>query len=69
MSVLIDSYRNVSNQLQVLKDKITTEETKIEQLSASFSGDSSVRIAKLEEQLVKIDEYLLKIIRRNNWKR
>lgn len=36
MSVLIDSYRNVSNQLQVLKDKITTEETKIEQLSASF---------------------------------
>lgn len=61
MSVLIDSYRNVSNQLQVLKDKITTEETKIEQLSASFSGDSSVRIAKLEEQLVKIDEYLLKI--------
>ena len=61
MSILIDSYRNVSKQLQVLKDKITTEETKIEQLSASFSGDSSVRIAKLEEQLVKIDEYLLKI--------
>lgn len=61
MSILIDSYRNVSKQLQVLKDKITTEENQIEQLSASFSGDSSVRIAKLEEQLVKIDEYLLKI--------
>lgn len=61
MSTLIDSYRNVSKQLQALNDKITKEKNEIEQLSASFSGDSSVRIAKLEEQLVKIDEYLLKI--------
>lgn len=61
MSTLIDSYRNISKQLQALNDKITKEKNEIEQLSASFSGDSSVRIAKLEEQLVKIDEYLLKI--------
>lgn len=61
MSTLINSYRNVSKQLQALNDKITKGKNEIEQLSASFSGDSSVRIAKLEEQLVKIDEYLLKI--------
>ena len=61
MSTLIDSYRNASKQLQELNDKIAKEKSKIEQLSASVSGDSSVRITKLEEQLVKIDEYLLKI--------
>lgn len=61
MSALIDSYRNVSKQLLSLNDKIAKEEAEIEQLVASFSGDSSVRIANLEEQLVRIDEYLLKI--------
>lgn len=61
MSILIDSYKNVSKRLHELNDKIAKEEAEIEQLSASFSGDSSVRIAKLEEQLVKIDEYLLKV--------
>lgn len=61
MSTLIDSYRNASKQLQSLNDKIAKEESTIKQLSASVSGDSSVRITKLEEQLVKIDEYLLKI--------
>lgn len=61
MGALIDSYKNVSKQLQVWNDQISSAENEIAQLAASFSGDSATRIAKLEEQLVKIDEYLLKI--------
>lgn len=61
MSTLLDSYRNVSKRLQIMNDKIEREKSAVEQLSASFSGDSSVRITKLKEQLVKIDEYMLKI--------
>lgn len=61
MSVLIDAYEQISKRVSKLNEELKGTEREIEKLSAMFMGDTSGRIAKLEEQLVKIDEYMLKI--------
>lgn len=61
MSVLIDAYEQVSKRVTELNAELKDTEREIERLSTLFLGDTSGRIAKLEEQLIKIDEYMLKI--------
>lgn len=61
MGALIENYRNISKRVTDLNAKINSAEEAIAKLSNGFAGDTSIRIAKLEEQLIKIDEYLLKV--------
>ena len=61
MSALIDLYNQVVSQAKDINEQIQKAEQEIARLTSAFSGDASVRITKLEEQLVKIDDYLLKI--------
>lgn len=61
MSALIEAYKQVSDHVSKLNAKRRDTESEIARLSASFMGDASGRIAKLTEQLEKIDEYMLKI--------
>ena len=61
MSTLIESYNDLILKVKKINDNINMTEQKISELSKSFSGNVSTRIEKLEEQLIKIDEYLLKI--------
>ena len=61
MSALIDSYNLIISRVNEINDKIHKAEQQIEGFGASLSGDTNARIQKLEEQLVKIDDYLLKI--------
>ena len=61
MSTIIELYNQVSKRVQELNARIKSAEDEILKISTAFSGDNSARIARLEEQLVKIDDYLLKI--------
>jgi DNA segregation ATPase FtsK/SpoIIIE and related proteins len=61
MSTLIEAYAEVSKKIIDINEKIRITEDQITKLSDSFTGDASIRIQKLEEQLAKIDDYLLKI--------
>lgn len=61
MNELIQAYEQVSKRVLELNDKLKDARNEIARLSSSFPGDTSRRIAKLAQQLEKIDEYLLKI--------
>lgn len=61
MSELIELYNSVSKKVQDLNAKINDARAEIANESTATSADISVRIKKLEEQLTKIDAYLLKI--------
>lgn len=61
MDKLVESYRNISGHINEIYARIESAEKEIARLSSDLAEDTSIRIANLEEQLVKIDEYLLKI--------
>lgn len=61
MNELIQAYKQVSKRVLELNDKLKDTQNEIARLSSSFPGDTSRRIAKLTQQLEKIDEYMLKI--------
>lgn len=61
MGTLIEAYKQVSKRVSELNKRCKDTEDEISRLSATFMGDTSGRIAKLTEQLEKIDEYLLKV--------
>lgn len=61
MSALIELYTQVSRQVLEMNKGISDAEKEIAKLSSRYSENVSVRIAKLEEQLKKIDDYLLRI--------
>lgn len=58
---LLDSYRGILSHLRILDDRICRTEADIKDLSRDQSINVSARIAKLQEQIEKIDEYLLKV--------
>lgn len=61
MGTLIESYNQVVSQVKAINDKIQKTELEIRQRSDNMSVNTVARIIKLEEQLEKIDDYLLRI--------
>lgn len=61
MSELIESYSRIIFWVQQISDQIKAAEQEIAKRSSTVSDNSAVRIKKLEEQLEKIDDYLLKV--------
>ena len=61
MGTLIEAYNNVIQQNQRLNDEISKVEAEIHKKTASASDDSAERIERLEAQIEKIDDYLLRI--------
>lgn len=61
MGTLIEAYERVSKRVSELNERAMRTQSEISRLSASFMGDTSGRIAKLTQQLEKIDKYLLEI--------
>lgn len=61
MNTLIESYNLVLQKVKTLRDKIRDVEQEISNIKNRKEGDVPARIARLEEQLQKIDEYVLKI--------
>lgn len=61
MSSLIENYNNVVKRVKELNSQIDSNKQAIANLKTNSEGDISARITNLEEQLVKIDDYLLKI--------
>lgn len=61
MGTLIEAYNKVIKQNQTLNDEISRIEDEIRKKAATASDDSAERIERLEGQIEKIEEYLLKI--------
>lgn len=61
MDALLESFNIVSAKARELNTKIQTAESEISKLASDRSEETAARIAKLEEQLTKIDEYMLRI--------
>lgn len=61
MGTLIEAYNKVIQQNQKLNDEISKVEAEIHRKTASASDDSAERIERLEAQIEKIDDYLLRI--------
>ena len=61
MRSLIEQYNAIFKKLKVVYDRIGVAETSIENIRTTREGDIPARIENLEEQLKKIDEYMLKI--------
>ena len=61
MGTLIEAYNKVIQQNQRLNDEISKVEAEIHKKTASASDDSAERIERLEAQIEKIDDYLLRI--------
>ena len=61
MGKLIESYNDIISRVKSINDRIRQIESEIQQKSADATSDNTARILKLEEQLVKIDDYVLRI--------
>lgn len=61
MEKLLELYHQVIEVVNGLDEKIRRTEDEIRKRKAAASFDSSARIEKLKEQLVKIDDYLLRV--------
>ena len=58
MGTLVENYNQVVQKTNQIHDRIQSIDDEIKRLSVDHSGSRLARIAKLEEQLVKIDDYL-----------
>lgn len=61
MDSLIEKYSHLYQKIKTIEDQIKAAETSISTIQTRREGDIPARIIKLEEQLDKIDEYMLKI--------
>ena len=61
MGTLIEAYNKVIERAQKLNDEIARLEGAIQRKTASANDDSALRIERLETQIEKIDDYLLRI--------
>ena len=61
MGALFEIYNQVVLKTRQIQERIQSIDNEIKRLSTDHSESRLARIAKLEEQLVKIDDYLLKI--------
>lgn len=61
MSTLIESYNQIYLNIKESNERIRQIEETIQQKSVDHSGNIKLRISKLEEQIEKIEEYLLKV--------
>lgn len=61
MGKLVDLYNEVISHVKSINDRIKQIESEIQQKSADATSDNTARIIKLEEQLAKIDDYLLRV--------
>ncbi len=61
MESLIEVYNRLALKIKSVSDEIAKTENAISELSSDKSENRTLRIAKLEEQIEKIDDYLLKI--------
>lgn len=61
MSLLIEAYNKVYNKISDINTRIDTAENKLTGVGVESDVNIPARIKTLEEQLVKIDEYSLKI--------
>lgn len=61
MGVLIDAYRQVASKVNEINANIQNIEAEIKKKTKDNSGSRKARIIKLQEQLEKIDDYLLRI--------
>lgn len=61
MGTLMESYNQVVLKLEAITGRIQKTELEIKQRTDTTLVDTTARIIKLEEQLEKIDEYLLRI--------
>ncbi len=61
MESLIEVYNRLALKIKTVSDEIAKTESAICELSSDTSENRTLRIAKLEEQIEKIDDYLLKI--------
>lgn len=61
MKSAIEMYNDVLQKIRSINEKIKRTEQTIASKKTDHAGSSAARIAKLEEQIVKIDEYLPRI--------
>lgn len=61
MEPIMEAYERIYQGAKRFEDRITTAQTAIADIEAQRVGDVPARITKLQEQLEKIDDYLLKI--------
>ena len=61
MSGLVALYNEISSHVKSLNDRIGQIESEIRQKTTDTAADISARILKLEEQLEKIDDYILRV--------
>lgn len=61
MGMLIEAYNQVIKTAQTLSDEIARLEADIQKKTAVSTDDAALRIERLEAQIVKIDDYLLRI--------
>lgn len=61
MSQLLEQYNRINSVIEDFYRNISEAESKRENMSNYRNNELSVRISNLEEQLDKIDEYMLKV--------
>lgn len=61
MGKLIDSYNEIISHVRSINDRIKQIESEIKQKSADTLTDKTARILRLQEQLTKIDDYILRV--------
>lgn len=61
MNSLIEVYNGILQEIQGINGKIEVAERRISDIQSTREADIPVRIKNLEEQIEKIDEYMLKI--------
>nr|WP_297936288.1 FtsK/SpoIIIE domain-containing protein [uncultured Lachnoclostridium sp.] len=61
MGKLTESYNDIISRVKSINDRIKLIESEIQRKLADTASDNTARIIKLEEQLAKIDDYLLRV--------
>lgn len=61
METLINLYNQFAEQVKEIDNKIQNVQREIDQYCSNNSEEIKARITKLEKQIVKIDDYLLRI--------
>lgn len=61
MGKLTESYNDIISRVKSINDRIKLTESEIQRKLADTVSDNTARIIKLEEQLAKIDDYLLRV--------
>ena len=61
MRPLIESYNQLFGKVKAINDKIINTESEIKKLTEDTSGETAIRIERLEAQLAKIEEYIPRI--------